>query len=209
MTDMSNNDKKATKKLVSEAIRKREGMKSARNPHVAELTIGRSAWVRGEQVKLNNDQRHEMEFHLRRMWAITLLDNMQEHGFSWEGIRKLTGKTRQTWSNVTSSGFVPLDILNMPTDNNRRAKLSKTNGTGPSPTGSSAPSLKASNSTNTPCCASFARMFTRTHAEQRFVVGPQDEYIANDWATMGAMRWSQCVSTLGHRLRRTMEIYRP
>jgi len=107
-------------KDTARAIAKREAISAARNIHVEWLTVGRSQWLYGEQRKLNRMEAHELEFHLRRMWAITLLDNMQSYGFNWEGIRKLTGKTRQTWNNVTNSGFVPLDVLKLPTDSKRR-----------------------------------------------------------------------------------------
>lgn len=90
-----------------------EAMKSSRNPHVEELTIGRTAYVKGLKVTYTREQAHKQQFLLRRMWAITLLDNMRREGFKWDGITKLTGKTRQTWDNVTQSGFVEYDIANM------------------------------------------------------------------------------------------------
>ena len=90
-----------------------EAMKSSRNPHVEELTIGRSAYVKGVKVTYTREQAHKQQFLVRRMWAITLLANMRREGFTWDGIRTLTGKTRQTWDNVTQSGFVPYDIANM------------------------------------------------------------------------------------------------
>ena len=90
-----------------------EAMKSSRNPHVEELTIGRSAYVKGMKVTYTREQAHKQQFLVRRMWAITLLANMRREGFTWDGIRKLTGKTRQTWDNVTQSGFVEYDIAHM------------------------------------------------------------------------------------------------
>jgi len=98
-------------KPVSRAVR--EAIKSSRNPHVEELTIGRTAYVKGMKVTYTREQAHKQQFLLRRMWAITLLANMRREGFNWEGIRKLTGKTRQTWDNVTTSGFVRYEIANM------------------------------------------------------------------------------------------------
>jgi len=90
-----------------------EAMKSSRNPHVEELTIGRTAYVKGMKVTYTREQAHRQQFLVRRMWAITLLANMRREGFTWDGIRTLTGKTRQTWDNVTQSGFVPYDIAHM------------------------------------------------------------------------------------------------
>ena len=137
--DMSNNDDKPRKGLkeavedmqelghtladninTGKRIARREAIAAARNPHVESLTVGRKVWDRGEHVTLNADQRHELEFHIRRMWAITLLANMKSYGFTWDGIRKLTGKTRQTWNNVTNSGYVPRHILKLDSDNEER-----------------------------------------------------------------------------------------
>lgn len=90
-----------------------EAMKSSRNPHVEELTISRTAYVKGMKVTYTREQAHKQQFLVRQMWAITLLANMRREGFTWDGIRKLTGKTRQTWDNVTQSGFVEYDIAHM------------------------------------------------------------------------------------------------
>ena len=111
---------KVKAKNTARVIAQREAVKAARNHHVEALTVGRNVWWRGEQMRLSQEARHELEFHLRRMWAITFLANMKSHGFNWEGIRKLTGKTRQTWNNVTHSGFVPLHILKLPSDSEER-----------------------------------------------------------------------------------------
>ena len=111
---------KVKAKNTARAIAQREAVKAARNHHVEALTVGRNVWWRGEQIRLGQEARHELEFHLRRMWAITFLANMKSHGFNWDGIRKLTGKTRQTWNNVTHSGFVPLHILKLPSDSEER-----------------------------------------------------------------------------------------
>ena len=106
------------------AKRVEKAAKTAENPHVAHLTIGRATYNRGIKTNVTRYQAHELQFHLRRMWAITLLDNMQREGFTWDGIRVLTGKTRQTWTNVTRAGFVDYDFINSTSvDDPRRSEM--------------------------------------------------------------------------------------
>lgn len=180
MEEMGHTVADAVKGIVPQSIAKREAMKSARNPHVAALTIGRSVWVRGELVKPSNEERAEMEFHIRRMWAITLLANMQDHGFSWEGIRKLTGKTRQTWNNVTSSGYVVDEVLQLPTDNPKRQQAIKGQRYRPVTNGfirGVCESIEANE--YTVFTKHFARMFTHglTVWNNDLILAPRDKYV--------------------------------
>lgn len=108
------------KNKTAHAKRVEQSAKTAENSHVADLTIGRITYIRGVKTNVTRYVAHELQFHLRRMWAITLLDNMQREGLTWDGIRLLTGKTRQTWTNVTRAGFVDYDFINSTSNNDPR-----------------------------------------------------------------------------------------
>ena len=114
--------KAALKPIKQQARAVQEAIKSSRNPHVQELTVGQYHMNRGLKVRTTPAARHSREWLLRRMWAINLLHCMKAEGFNWEGIQKLTGKSRQTWYNVTGSGFVPKEILDLDFDNGKRKR---------------------------------------------------------------------------------------
>jgi len=87
-------------------IRRRQAVQSKQNPHVKDLTIGRdyATPFDSKPKRLGREERHRLEFHLRQNWALLLVQNMRdEQGWSWEGIERATGKTRQTWNNVCLS----------------------------------------------------------------------------------------------------------
>lgn len=114
--------KAALKPIKQQARAVQEAIKSSRNPHVQELTVGQYHMSRGFKLRTTPEARHSREWLLRRMWAINLLHCMKAEGFNWEGIQKLTGKSRQTWYNVTGSGFVPKNILDLDFDNSERKR---------------------------------------------------------------------------------------
>ena len=98
----------------SNKIRVTEAIKSQQNLHVQQLTVARSIKTPFSEdfVTLNRETRHEMTFHLRRMWALNLVQNMREgQGWDWDGIVEVTGKSRQTWNNVCLSKFSSLEEL--------------------------------------------------------------------------------------------------
>lgn len=85
--------------------------------HVQHLTINPTEYKRplGDPMELDEDTHHLVQFHLRQMWAICLLQNMQENwGWSWGKIEDRTGKTRITWNNVTQTYFLPWSICRYP-----------------------------------------------------------------------------------------------
>lgn len=98
----------------AKAIARREAIKSAKNPHVVALTIPKryKTPLHDEMQILSEEERHLMQFHLRQMWAVQLVQNMKEgQGWEWEGIVEVTGKSRQTWNNVCLSKFSTLAEL--------------------------------------------------------------------------------------------------
>jgi len=96
------------------------------NLHVNWLTIGSGVFERGIRRDLSRDNQHANQFILRKMWAKTLLEQMRNLGWDWPMIRDMTGKTRQTWQNVTDSGFVDLEtVLAKPSE--ERAKKFREN----------------------------------------------------------------------------------
>ena len=89
-----------------------------KSEHVKSLTINPTKYIRPgmeKSIVLDRATHHLIEFHLRQMWAICLLQNMQESwGWSWKEIADRTGKSRITWNNVTQTYFLPFDIYNSP-----------------------------------------------------------------------------------------------
>ena len=85
------------------------------SPHVQALSVPRRIKTPLSEgfVTLDKEERHAMEFHLRRMWALNLVQNMRDgQGWDWDGIAEVTGKSRQTWNNVCLSKFSSLTELN-------------------------------------------------------------------------------------------------
>ena len=85
------------------------------NTHVVALTIPSryKTPLHDDFIVLSDEARHAMQFHLRQMWAITLVQNMKEgQGWDWEGITKVTGKSRQAWNYACFSKFSTLAELN-------------------------------------------------------------------------------------------------
>lgn len=104
-----------SRKPVKEQIRFSKARSTARyNYDVECLTVTRSKYRGDEVITLSAEERHDTEFLLRRMWAISVLHNLKMRNMSWDDIQHRTGKSRQTWYNVTSSGFVPYEILSRP-----------------------------------------------------------------------------------------------
>lgn len=87
-----------------------------RSEHVKALTLNPTKYIRpmlDKSIVLTPEQHHTIEFHLRQMWAICLLQNMQESlDWSWSTIESRTGKSRITWNNVTQTYFLPFSIYN-------------------------------------------------------------------------------------------------
>ena len=85
------------------------------NKHVQLLTVTSTGWGFTDEEKAARhtlEEQFEKQYLLRRMWMLSLLDYMKNDlKFDWEGIQKLTGRKRQTWGNLVTSEFVPLDDL--------------------------------------------------------------------------------------------------
>lgn len=99
----------------------------ARDSHVRALTVGSTVRFRGKEFEANEEQRHLLTFHLRQMWVATLVENLiDEVGNNWVDIRAVTGKTRQSFGNLTRSGYVTKEIVDLPHDSRERAEAFKT-----------------------------------------------------------------------------------
>ena len=90
----------------------------SKSEHIKALTLNPRKHFRPQiekSIVLTREQHHTIEFHLRQMWAICLLQNMQEQlKWSWHTIEIRTGKSRITWNNVTQTYFLPWEIYNGP-----------------------------------------------------------------------------------------------
>lgn len=88
------------------------------------VTEGRQM-VLGQMTNLTKAEAHKLEFYLRRMWALTLLENMRDYKMKWSEITSLTTMTRQTWINVTTSKYVAYDTLLLEKTNPKRIEAIK------------------------------------------------------------------------------------
>jgi len=90
----------------SQNIKVTEAIKNQQNTHVQALTIPKtykSPFDSAPRV-LDLEEWNKMQFNVRRMWALNLVQIMREQlNWDWEGITNATGKTRQTWNNVCLS----------------------------------------------------------------------------------------------------------
>lgn len=90
------------------SVRRREAIRSKNNKHVKALTIKRSQMnpFTGKPFLTNAVKRSEAQFYLRRAWASSLLHNMRSvQNWNWKEIYWFTGRSRQTWKNVTESTY--------------------------------------------------------------------------------------------------------
>ncbi|MDA9755386.1 hypothetical protein N9V29_00275 [Flavobacteriales bacterium] len=82
-------------------IAKRKARSIARNEHVKALTVRMSDLKSGHKGRA---QQALNEYWLRRMWATQLLHDMRAVlGWEWDVIHEHTGRTKQSWYNVTQS----------------------------------------------------------------------------------------------------------
>ena len=111
---MKDNDKKPIT-VAAKNIVKFKAIDNAMNKHVQLLTVTSTGWGFTDEEKAARhtlEEQFEKQYLLRRMWMLSLLDYMKNDlKFDWEGIQKLTGRKRQTWGNLVTSEFVPLDDL--------------------------------------------------------------------------------------------------
>lgn len=85
-------------------IAKRKAQSTARNEHVKALTVRMGDLPSGQRGRA---QKFLNEYWLRRMWATQLLHDMKvELGWDWNVIHDNTGRTKQSWYNVTQ-GKIP------------------------------------------------------------------------------------------------------
>ncbi len=90
----------------SKAIARSEAIRAKNNRHVKWLTINRNTKCprTGEILWKTREELKEAQFHLRRAWAETLLHIMKhEIGISWSKMHEFSGRTRQSWINVTNA----------------------------------------------------------------------------------------------------------
>ena len=94
---------------TSTNIRQKEAIKSKNNPHVKWLSIDRPLISphTGKPHLVNRKERREAQFFLRRAWACSILESMKL--MNWDKINKATGRTRNTWKNVTESIYLTRD----------------------------------------------------------------------------------------------------
>lgn len=86
------------------AIAKAKARALVRNPHVKALTLRQLDLSSG---KRNRPQKELNEYWLRRMWATQLLHDLKHVlDWSWDEIHDHTGRTKQSWHNVTQ-GKIP------------------------------------------------------------------------------------------------------
>ena len=89
---------------------------NAMNKHVDLLTVRATGWGFTDDekaVRHSDEERHARQYYLRRFWVLSILSYLKDDlRFSWVGIEKLTGRRRQTWSNLATSVFAELRELN-------------------------------------------------------------------------------------------------
>ena len=89
---------------------------NAMNKHVDLLTVRATGWGFTDDekaVRHSDEERHARQYYLRRFWVLSILSYLKDDlRFSWVGIEKLTGRRRQTWSNLATSVFAELRDLN-------------------------------------------------------------------------------------------------
>ena len=94
---------------MSNAIAKANAISAKKNKHVQLLTLGRDMKCprTGEVLFRNGREIREAQFYLRRAWAHTLLHIMKrEIGIPWSQIQDFSGRTRQSWINVTNAMYL-------------------------------------------------------------------------------------------------------
>ena len=123
---MKDNDKKPIT-VSAKNIVKFKAIDNAMNKHVQLLTVTSTGWGFTDEekaVRHTIDEVFEKQYLLRRMWMLSLLDYMKNDlKFDWEGIQKLTGRKRQTWSNLVTSEYIPLDELTSVKDESKLDQL--------------------------------------------------------------------------------------
>lgn len=93
-----------TSRKTAYEVAKEKSRAMARNVHVRALTVRQSQLNVGSRSR---PQKELNEYWLRRMWATLLLHDLQNVlDWSWDRIEEHTGRTKQSWHNVTQ-GKIP------------------------------------------------------------------------------------------------------
>jgi len=88
-------------------IKRSRAIMFSKDPHVQALTL-RGEWCADGETfaRYRRADRERLEYWMRRMWATVLLHDLKGLGLKWDDIEDVTGRSRQTWINVTD-GKVP------------------------------------------------------------------------------------------------------
>ena len=90
----------------SRAIARKEAISAKNNRHVKWLTLKMNTLcpITGDKLWNTREELKEAQFFLRRAWAHTLLHIMKEEvDVSWSKMHEFSGRTRQSWINVTNA----------------------------------------------------------------------------------------------------------
>ena len=89
----------------SRAIARKEAISAKNNRHVKWLTLKMNTVcpITGDKLWTTREELKEAQFFLRRAWAHTLLHIMKEEvDVKWSKMHEFSGRTRQSWINVTN-----------------------------------------------------------------------------------------------------------